>query len=138
MKEWLQDHDSDRVSEVPPVQNTWYEFFDAEDVRLLWCAVKQNNDESAAKDLEVRWTIDGNVYFVSWAADHNTLYYIYRNYLHSAGGTSGLAADTTIRNGAYYVDKRGLVFKAEVRLTGVPGTNQALYGWVVRETLEVT
>lgn len=129
-----QDHDTDLVSEIPPVQNTWYECFDAEDVRLLWCVLRQNNDETVNKDIEVRWTIDGNVYLRSVSCAHNSHYYIYRAFQDSTDATGGLSFDTTIRNTAYTVDKRGKTFKVEVRITSVLGTNQALRMWCVRET----
>ena len=138
VKEWLQDHDSDIVDETPPVQNTWYEVFHAQDVRLLWCCVNQNNDELAAKDVEVRWTIDGNVYLTSDALDDLTNYFYYRYIFPSLGGTQGLKTQTPEINVARYLDKRGLDFKVEVRMTSVPGTNQRLRCWCVRETLEVT
>ena len=138
VKEWLQDHDTDFLEEIPPVQNTWYEVFHAEDVRLLICIIRQKNDEVAAKQIECRWTIDGTEYLTSVSQVDNTLHYWYRGHLPSAGGTAGLLASTTLFNAARYVDKRGLDFKVEVRMTGVPGTNQELQCWCVRETLEVT
>ena len=138
VKEWLRDHDTDLLYEAPPVQNTWYEVFDAEDVRLLWCDIFQSNTEVAAKDIEVRWTIDGNVYFLSLSLADSTATYIYRGRSPSAGGTGGLASTGTEVNAVYHVDKRGLAFKVEVRMTSVPGTAQVLQCRCVRETLEVT
>ena len=138
VKEWLQDHDSAVVDERPPVQNTWYEVFHDQDVRILWCRIYQKNDEAAAKDVEITWTIDGNVYFVSTSLDDNTWEYVYRSVIPSGGGTAGLTIDTTLRNAAYSIDKRGLDFKVEVRMTSVPGTNQRLECMCVYETLEVT
>ena len=138
VKEWLRDHDTDEVLETPPVQNTWYEVFDAEDVRLIWCWIYQSNTENDAKDIEVRWTIDGNVYFVAVALDDATPNYIYRIWTPSGGGTAGLASTATEANAGHYVDKRGLDFKVEIRMTSVPGTNQLLQCRCVRETLEVT
>lgn len=138
VKEWLQDHDSDVVNETPPVQNTWYEVFHAYDVRLLICAIEQVNDEAAAKDVEVRWTIDGNVYFDVVPLADSTLNWVYRNRLPSAGGTTGLAVAASFVNAVRYTDKRGHDFQVEVRTTSVPGTNQVLTCWCVRETLEVT
>jgi len=135
---WLQDHDSDVVFQAPPVQNIWYELFDVEDVRLIWHTVFQDNDENVAKDIEIRWTIDGTVYFLAYALADTTENYIYRSPVDSVGGTAGLTNTVEIRNAAYNVDKRGLAFKVEVRMTGVPGTNQLLISRTVRETLEVT
>ena len=132
------DHDTDVVDESPPDQNTWYEVFHAQDVRLLWCWIRQKNDEAAAKDVEVRWTIDGNVYFASVSLADDTDSYVYRSWTPSAAGTSGLVVDTANRNAAWFVDKRGQDFKVEIRMTSLPGTNQRLRCYCVRETLEVT
>ena len=138
VKEWLQDHDTDEVNEAPPVQNTWYEVFDAEDVRLIWCEIYQTNTDIAAKDIEVRWTIDGNVYLVTVSLDDDTVNFIYRDRAPSAVGTAGLTSTPTEVNAGFNVDKRGLAFKVEVRMTSVPGTAQVLRCRCVRETLEVT
>ena len=138
VKEWLQDHDTAEVNEAPPVQNTWYEVFHDQDVRLLLCRVRQSNTEVAAKDVEVRWTIDGNVYLVSASLDDTSTYWVFREETPSTGGTAGLATDSSRKNATYYVDKRGLDFKVEVRMTSVPGTNQTLLCQCVYETLEVT
>jgi len=138
IKRWLQDHDTDFLNQTPVVQNTWYEVFHAQDVRLLYCVVNQINDETLVKLVEVRWTIDGNVYLIAYNNDNNTLRWINRDHAPSTGGTDGLDGGATARNAAMYVDKRGLDFKVEIRMTGVPGTNQILQCWCVRETLEVT
>ena len=132
------DHDSDVVNEAPPILNNWYPLFDAEDVSLIWCVVRQQNDETAAKDIEVRWTIDGNVYFTSDSLAHNSLEYIYRDHMPSLGGTFGLTASAAAQNAALRVDKGGQSFKVEVRITSALGTNQVLTCWCVRETLEQT
>ena len=138
VKYHYQDHDTDVVNQAPPVQNTWYTVFDASDVRLLWCVIQQTNDETAAKDLEVRWTIDGNVYLVALSLDALTEAYIFRSHEPSTAGTDGLTDSADPRNGTFYCDKRGKAFKVEVRITSVVGTNQTLTCWCVRETLEAT
>lgn len=134
---WLQDHDSDVVDEQPPVQNQWYPAFHAEDVRLIWCVVQQNNDETVNKDVEVRWTIDGNVYTSTTSLPDSTDYWVHRGH-EAAGGTYDLRFDTSRKNAGYNVDKRGLDFKVEVRQTAALGTNQRLRCWCVRETSEAT
>lgn len=138
IKYWLQDHDTDYLLQIPPVQNTWYTVFDAEDVRLLWCVIMQLNDEAAAKDLEIRWTCDGTVYFKFLAATNLTNYWIYRTEEPSTGGTDGLSLSGVAVNAAFYADKRALSFKVEARMISVPGTNQQLRCKCVRETLEQT
>jgi hypothetical protein len=132
------DHDTDLVNEAPPIQNQWYTVFDAYDVRLLWCVIRQLNDEAAAKTLNVRWIIDGNIYLESISAANDTPYWVFRNWVESTGGTLGLSIDPNPYNAARYVDKRGQRFKVEVRITSALGTNQILRCWCVRETLEAT
>lgn len=138
VKYHYRDHDTDLVNEAPPVQNTWYEVFHAQDVRLIWCMVQQDNDEVAAKDIQVRWTIDGTVYFRPLSILSGTVFTVFRNWNGSTGGTDGLEAEQGRKNAGYYVDKRGLDFKVEIRMTAVPGTNQVLICRCVRETLETT
>lgn len=138
IKRWLQDHDTDEVSEAPPVQNTWYEVFHAEDVRLIWCEIYQENDEVVAKIVQTRWTIDGNIYFDSHSIPSGTTYFIYRNREPSTGGTLGLSTVTAEYTAARFDHKRGLDFKVEVRTTEAPGTNQILRCRCVRETEEIT
>jgi len=133
-----QDHDSDVAQVTPPVQNTWYTVIDRDDVRLLWCTISQINDEAAAKDVEVRWTIDGTVYFEAVSLPNITTTFVYRSFQRSNAGVQGLLTTIEPVNAAYYVDKRGHDFKVEVRMTSVPGTNQVLFGIAVPETLEVT
>lgn len=133
-----QDHDADQANPAPVVQNTWYTVFDALDVRLLLCHFLQTNDETAAKDIEVRWTIDGTAYLYAGTISNNTPFWVYRNHALSVGGTQGLSISATVVLAAYWASKRGLAFKVEIRTTSVPGTNQALNCRCVRETLEET
>ena len=132
------DHDTDVVDEMPPILNQWYTVFDAEDVRLLWCIIMQDNDEAAVKNVEVRWTIDGNVYWTFDGVPAATEYYVYRYYGASDGGTDGLLPGLTVRNAGGCVDKRGHSFKVEVRIISALGTLQVLRCYCVRETLEQT
>lgn len=132
------DHDINVVNPTPVVQNVWYTGIDDEDVRHIWCAVRQTNGEAAAKDFEVRWTIDGTPYFTGFSLANNALTYIFKNREPSTGGTKGLTSSATGFNPAGYVDKRGQVYKTEIRLTSAPGTNQVLNMWSGYETLEVT
>jgi len=132
------DHDTEYVNVAPPEQNVWYEVFTDEDVRLLLCVIRQTNTEAAAKNVQIRWTIDGNVYWCLIALAHNTLNYVYRDHNPSAGGAAGLTFAATWRNACFYTDKRGINFKVEVRITSALGTNQTLTCWCVKETLETT
>jgi hypothetical protein len=138
VKYHYQDHDTDVVSQTPPVQNTWYTAFEADDVRLLYCRVYQKNDEGVAKNVEVRWTIDGTVYLVDWWLSDDFPMWLHREYAPSAGGTAGLVAELTRVLAMYYTSKRGQSVKCEIRMTAAPGTNQTLTMHCVRETLEET
>ena len=138
VKYHYQDHLTDHLSQAPPVRNTWYTVFDAEDVRLLWCKISHVNTEELAADLEIRWTIDTNVYTLAIAgATWATPYSIWRR-CPDLGSAEELYADATEKNAAYTVDKRGKAFKVEIRMTSVPLTNPELHCWCVRETLEAT
>lgn len=132
-----QDHDSDRIAPTPPVLNTWYELFDAEDVRLLFHHIIQTNDEAVAKTCEMRWTIDGNVYLRSQNLNSGQDYFIYRTEAISTAGAPIYASTSTV-NAGYNTCKRGLSFKVEVRITAALGTNQTLISQTVRETLVET
>jgi hypothetical protein len=137
-KYWLQDHDTDIIGEEPPVLNQWYTLFEADDVRLLEMYVSQMNEEENMKDIEVRWTIDGNVYAAFFEANNGTIYFIFRDMNPSIGGTQGLGSDTVERRSFVDDFKCGLHFKVEVRIVSVLGTSQGLYAAAVRETLEET
>ena len=132
------DHDSDVVDESPPILNEWYPVFDREDVRLLFCDIFQTNTETAAKDVEVRWTIDGNIYFVSVSLANGTHQYVHRVPQPSLAGTGGLGTAAGVVNAGYHADKRGQSFKVEIRITSPLGTAQRLVCWCVPETLEQT
>jgi hypothetical protein len=132
------DHDTDVVSEAPPILNQWYTVFDDEDVRLLGCFIKQSNDEVAAKDIEVRWTCDGNVYFVSADTANSVEYEVYRTKIPSWAGIDGLNSVPAAVVPFVTRDKRAQSFKVEVRIVSVLGTNQTLECYCVRETLEPT
>jgi uncharacterized protein YbaR (Trm112 family) len=132
------DHDTAQQWLTPPVLNQWYTIFNDIDVRLLWCEVRQVNTEAAVKTVEVKWTIDNNVYFMSQDLTSNTIYEVYRTTYPSTGGTNGLFGSGGTVNGVFYCDKRGQSFKVEVRITTALGTAQDLRCRCVYETLEVT
>lgn len=132
------DHDTDQVSLAPPVQNQWYEVFHGYDVQLLRCRILQVNGEAVAKIIEVRWTIDGNVYFTSDSINNNIENFVYRANAPSTGGTDGIDVTTSFVAAARNTNKCGQDFKVEVRITSALGTNQTLLCQCVRETLELT
>ena len=129
------DHDTAFNIVSPPTINVWYPQMHDFNARVIWCCVFQVNDEAAAHSLQVRWTIDGNLYVVTIPAAANAaIYYIYRSIRPSGGGTDGLDYSATLFNAGYYVDKRGLDFLVEIQITDVPGTNQGIAAMVTYET----
>jgi hypothetical protein len=132
------DHDTAEQLLNPPVLNQWYTVFDSDDVRLLIMTIYQKNTEAAAKDVEIKWTIDGTTYFCTESLTDDTTYWIYRIVASSSGGTTGLRAEN-IRTFAFdMLDKRGLKFKVETRIITALGTAQSLKARAVYETLEAT
>ncbi|GAJ15082.1 unnamed protein product, partial [marine sediment metagenome] len=132
------DHDTAHVDPSPVVQNELYTVFEAEDVRLLWCVVMQDNGTAAIKGVGVRWTIDGNEYSDAESLDAGTYYYVYRNYWSIADGAAELDIVDTELNAGFNVDKRGHSVKVEVDIVQPPGADQRLQCWCVYETLEET
>jgi hypothetical protein len=132
---WI-DHDAMELYKNPPVQNTWYTAINEVDVRLLWCQFYQSNAEAAVKEIEMRWTIDGHVYFCAMNAASLTPYYVNKDEYNSTGGAAGLYVEDVTQNAGFYVDKRGHSFKVEIRIITAPGTTQHLYCYCVYETLE--
>lgn len=134
---WM-DHDTAYLSQIP-VTNTWYTVAHVYDFRELLFAVAYDDDEHNIPTYEIKWTLDGNVYFVQVEAEGNGQMYIWRNKYPSAAGTAGL----TYRNepsgsDAYYDDKRGLDGLFQVRIINAVGTNPLLQAWLLYETLEQT
>lgn len=123
-----------QINQAPPVQNTWYTVLDTKvDVRLIWLVLRQDNDETDNKNLEIRVTMDGVALIGTIDAVNLTYYQAYLN----------LSADTLIVSGTkfnsgYYVDIRGRSVKVEIRITSVVGTNQVLRGRVQHEQHVVT
>jgi hypothetical protein len=124
------------LNQDPPVATTYYTCLDTtEDVRLIWVAIRQINDETNAKDVNIRITIDGIT--LDRSADlslaNNTWAFAYLT--HDA---DGLGISTTAFQPNYYTDMRGLSVKVEMKVQSAVGTNQKLDGRVQYETLQPT
>jgi len=122
------------LDQNPPVQNTWYTILETTYyVRLLYIAVKHDNTDNVAKNLEVRVTIDG-VTLAATAAlapgDNTWCYWYLEFWQDSMTGTA------TLRNVGYYEGMRGHTVLVECRMTSVPGTAEELDGRVQYEMLE--
>jgi hypothetical protein len=134
---WM-DNDTAEVYEAPPILNQWYTVVEDDDLRLLVFAMFQTNEENAAKDLEVRWTLDGNIYLLQANEDAGLVVYVSRN-IEPSGSGSELSTSVQWKNAMnQYLDKRCLHGKLEIRITSALGTNQILNAKCVYETLEAT
>lgn len=127
------------LDQDPPVQNTWYTILDTtEDVRLVQIQTKQTNDETVAKNLQVRITMDGETYTSgNESQNNNTTYYWYVE----VDGTitvTDISSSRLTAAGPGYSTIHGQSVKVEVRITSVIGTNQTLDGRVFYETWEET
>jgi hypothetical protein len=132
------DHDTAELNAAPPAFNTWITVFHDYDVRLLWCRVKQSNTETNVKNIHIRWTVDGHVYYDNIPLANNTWAWIYRNESPSTGGTDGLADNSGQYNATKWMDKCGQDFLVEVLIATALGTAQTLVCDCVYETLEAT
>jgi hypothetical protein len=138
VKYWLQDHDTDLVNESPPVQNQWYTIFEDDDVRLLTCAVMATDLMEAGSDLAVRWTLDGNVYLLTFNNASGVQDYIYRTKYPSGTNLELAKLANPMMAMQQFGDKRALHMKIEVRKTSACLATDILQAWCVRETLEAT
>lgn len=118
-------------TETPPVQNTWYIILDTTyDVRLIYLRIYQDNDDAAAKTMEMRVTADGITFTGSFNVADNTA-----NFPYVSTDADDLSGGTSTRNAAYYTDWRAQSVKVEFRMTAVPGLNQTMTGNVRYEKL---
>jgi len=145
-------HDIETDLHAPPTQNVYHEVFDLETGQILhWIAIKQENGEVAAKNVDIKLTIDGEVYEkIGNALDHAEFYYVYFN---TVGDdlTAGIVVAITNASpltsfGIAIEDSDGIKtpraslpmieVKLEVRQTSALGTNQTLNTYYRRSSLE--
>ena len=135
---WPRHHETHEVRQQPPVLNQWYTVFDEQDVEMTWFNVNQNNTEAAAKNIEVRVTVDGVVYQHTYGVPAASDRWIYRSLNKSTAFDHGMTIDTVARNPGYTTKWSGQAFKVEVRQTSAIGTAQLLLSRCVIGTDEVT
>jgi len=134
---WM-DHDPAYLNEVA-VKDMWYEVAHIYDFRELLFAVQYDDEEHTRPTFQVKWTIDGNVYFVEFADEEpGAQKYAMKDKYPSTGGTLGLQGRPKFSDLQMYDDKRGLDGLFEVMVTNVVGTNPLIEAWLLYETLEVT
>ncbi len=93
---------------------------------------KQKNDETAAKNIEFRMTIDGVPVDATVTSQANNIW----NYWYFGPGVARVVGIITIQNIHNYLAIKCQEALIEMRMTSVPGTNQQLDGRVHYETLE--
>lgn len=133
-----------QLNQVPPVTDTWYTILDTtEDVSLDFILMFQENDETDAKNIEVRVTIDGEVLPGAASQADNTLFYW--AHTHNFAAATDILDESATRNtaGSQTSDKLGLPLRGhsvlvEARITSAVGTNQELRGRVIYQTWEAT
>jgi len=123
---WPEHQDGYYTVQNPPVVNVWYTVIDEVDVDVMWLALRQNNGDAAAKNIEVRFTVDGVVYQTTFSVPHDADQYIYRQAYRSIDAIPGLAMGATLRNAGYTKGWKAQAFKFEVRITSPLGTDQAI------------
>jgi hypothetical protein len=122
------------LEQAPPVQNTWYTLLDTiTNTELLYIAMTQLNDESAAKSCQVRITVDGQTLTsASVSLNHNTTYYAYI----LPYGTLTISSNVFLAHYGYPLISKSV--KVEVRLADTAGTNQQLNCYATHTKLKET
>lgn len=140
------------VTQPDPTQDQWYTIADLSGgLKIKVVNAKQQNDEAAAKDLDVRLTIDGEVF--EYEGDGNGSgeeHFFFLNW----GGVPSRQLSYVLTRPCYFNDSQITVdaatgylsrvhvplectrFKMELRLGSAPGTNQTMRGVILHEKLE--
>ncbi|MFX0205868.1 MAG: hypothetical protein ACFFDT_07755 [Candidatus Hodarchaeota archaeon] len=129
-----QGHPMATLDQDPPVTDTWYTILDTTlRCRIQSLAVRQINDETNAKNIELAITLDGVAIACGpTALNNNTFYYFYKNQTTAEVMVESTTQYTAMR----YTDFRGHSIKIQARNTSAAGTNQKLDGRCLYETLE--
>jgi len=126
-KESIEHQAAAVLTQAPPISGTWYIILDTVlKARLYWIWIRQNNDDTTARDIEVRITIDGEVFVGAVALANNT-----PNYAYMEGLPNGVDFGAALFMVCRYDAAEGKSCMVEMRTTSVVGTNLALHGRVV-------
>ena len=128
------------LSQIPPVTNTWYTVLDTAllgyvNVCLVTLKMAQTNDEAAAKNSQIRATIDGvtiptGITDRSLTNSAETAAYLFARAIQNDWGNQVNTSDgTKFICTSYELYATNLII--EVRLTSAVGTNQKLYAQTV-------
>ena len=132
------DHDTAVFFIAPPVLNQWYNVLTANDVRILSFMFDHINVEVANMDIEVRWTLDGNVYLLTANVASTTNEWVYRTTFQSGTGNELALSAVECAAMLKLLDKRAQSASLDIRITSALGTNQTLEAMCTYETLEPT
>lgn len=110
-------------TQTPVVINTWYEMGSFSNVEVLMLAIDQDNDEAAAKNIEISLVIDGTTYTSSVGAMPSGGFY--NVYVYFNGGGWFLIATWSA-----FKCKNMVV---SMRCTSAVGTNQDLKMRVIHQ-----
>jgi len=145
-------HDAETDTRAPPTQNVYHEIFDlAGGQKFHYITIKQTNDEVAAKNVDVKLTIDGETYEKTGLSFGNgEIYYLYWTDigLDPPAATLGASNSGILPAFGFSMDdSAGAKFipdveemtaaKLEVKMTSAPGTNQVLATVFRRSSKEV-
>ena len=116
------------ATKAPPVQNTWYTILDTTyNVELISLSTLQTNDESAAKNIDTEFTLEGTDYgTTAQSHNHNATYYHYLD-----TNTDAVVIGTGGENFGLHASFTAETAKLRVKMTSAAGTNQTLkyYLW---------
>lgn len=146
-------NDTETDTRSPPTQNVYHEIFDLSGGQAFhYISFEQNNDELAAKNVDIKLTIDGTAYELTGTSmDNSEIYYVYWDDIgldppdatlkvdnsNPIGGLVFKIADSAANTIAVNVDPVTDA-KLEVKMTSAPGTNQTLVTRYRRSNLEAT
>jgi len=114
------------LDQDPPVQSQSYTVLGTTyNVRVLYIAVRQINDEEATKTISRIFIGDGITATSGTSALNNTWYYLYYNRTYGVGSEYE-SASTSVLNYAYYTPIEFSSFSYTASLETAVGTNQQL------------
>lgn len=134
----------------PPDLNTWYTPLDVSGgARVKLIAMEQTNNESATKNIEWEFTIDGVVVTDTLASEHGKYYSFVTTYHggiepiegYEQVATFGVQKRDWVSSEPYEIESsEGFsemhAFKFRYRMTSAPGTNQEMHCVIVYDKLE--
>lgn len=110
------------ISESNPNEDEWYPLLPQTDLgEIMSVKIEQQNDETDAKNIEVRLTADDTEYVGTVSAPHSLNEFAVRSPIQDA-----LILLASQYNMNWYTTLKGHSLQLDVRITSTPGTNQVL------------